>query len=124
MATAAKLVIAEVQEIVPVGQLHPNEIHTPGCFVDFLVEAKITNQDLGSSASVPTSDKRVDGNRIAMARAALAHIHRGDIVNLGVGIPTLVADLISPEDGIIMHTENGMLGVGPAPEMGGPWTIQ
>ena len=43
----------------------------------------------------------------------------GDVVNLGVGIPTLVADLITPEDGLILHTENGMLGVGPAPESGG-----
>jgi len=41
------------------------------------------------------------------------------VVNLGIGIPTLVADLITPESGIIMHTENGMLGVGPAPESGG-----
>ena len=41
------------------------------------------------------------------------------MVNLGIGIPTLVADLIKPEDGIILHTENGMLGVGPAPEAGG-----
>jgi 3-oxoacid CoA-transferase len=36
-----------------------------------------------------------------------------------VGIPTLVADLITPEDGVILHTENGMLGVGPSPEEGG-----
>ena len=41
------------------------------------------------------------------------------IVNLGIGIPTLVADLIQPDDGIILHTENGMLGVGPAPTDGG-----
>ena len=41
------------------------------------------------------------------------------MVNLGVGIPTLVADLITPDHGIILHTENGMLGVGPAPEAGG-----
>ena len=54
-----------------------------------------------------------------MARTALAELNRGDIVNLGVGIPTLVADLIGPEDGIILHSENGMLGVGPEPETGG-----
>ena len=41
------------------------------------------------------------------------------MVNLGVGIPTLVADLITPEHGIILHTENGMLGVGPEPATGG-----
>jgi len=46
-------------------------------------------------------------------------LKRGDIVNLGVGIPTLVADLITAESGLILHTENGMLGVGPAPETGG-----
>jgi 3-oxoacid CoA-transferase len=40
-------------------------------------------------------------------------------VNLGIGIPTLVADLITEEHGIILHTENGMLGVGPAPSDGG-----
>ena len=56
---------------------------------------------------------------MAMARRALAELQPGDVVNLGVGIPTLVADLITPEHGIILHTENGMLGVGPAPASGG-----
>ncbi|MEM7342932.1 MAG: 3-oxoacid CoA-transferase subunit B [Chloroflexota bacterium] len=50
---------------------------------------------------------------------ALAELQYGDVVNLGIGIPTLTADLIAPEHGIIMHTENGMLGVGPAPKEGG-----
>ena len=54
-----------------------------------------------------------------MARQALAELQKGDVVNLGVGIPTLVADFITPEHGIILHSENGMLGVGPAPEDGG-----
>lgn len=54
-----------------------------------------------------------------MAKRALKELKKGDIVNLGIGIPTLVADLISVEDGIIMHTENGMLGVGPASVDGG-----
>lgn len=118
-ATAADLVIAEVEEIVPVGELDPDHIHTACCFVDFLVQASITIEDLGSSASVASSDKKVDDKRMAMAKAALKELKRDDIVNLGIGIPTLVADLIGPEDGIIMHTENGMLGVGPAPEEGG-----
>ena len=118
-ATASDLVIAEVEEIVPVGAIEPNAIHTPGCFVDYLVQAKLTEEDLGSSASVSSSLKKVDDSRMDMARAALAELSAGDVVNLGIGIPTLVADLISPEDGIIMHTENGMLGVGPEPESGG-----
>lgn len=119
MATAATLVIAEVEEIVPVGMLSPDEIVTPGIFVDVLVQVHTTLEDLGSSAAVERSGKGVDETRLTMARRALAELKPGDVVNLGVGIPTLVADLISPEDGIILHTENGMLGVGPAPERGG-----
>ncbi|MCB9150716.1 MAG: 3-oxoacid CoA-transferase subunit B [Caldilineaceae bacterium] len=119
MAMAADLVIAEVEEIVPVGQLDPNQIHTPGCFVDYLVQAHVTLADLGSSASVAGSSKKVDAARMHMARRALAELQPGDVVNLGVGIPTLVADLITPAHGIILHSENGMLGVGPEPESGG-----
>ncbi|MFN3979287.1 MAG: 3-oxoacid CoA-transferase [Caldilinea sp.] len=119
MATAADLVIAEVEQIVPVGELDPNHIHTPGCYVDYLVEAHVTADDLGSSASVKGGARKVSEARMNMARRAFAELKRGDVVNLGIGIPTLVADLIRPEDGIILHTENGMLGVGPAPEEGG-----
>jgi 3-oxoacid CoA-transferase len=117
MATAAELVIAEVQEIVPVGSLDPNEIHTPGCYVDYLIERKLSNEDLGTSAT--TGAKKVDESRLQMAKRAFAELQSGNVVNLGIGIPTLVADLIKPEDGIILHTENGMLGVGPEPTDGG-----
>ena len=119
MATAADLVIAEVEQIVPVGDLDPNQIHTPGCYVDYLVQAHVTLDDLGTSASVKGGARKVSEARMNMARRAFAELKRGDVVNLGIGIPTLVADLIRPEDGIILHTENGMLGVGPAPEEGG-----
>ena len=115
MATAADLVIAEVEHIVPVGEIEPENIHTPGCYIDYLVKAQLTLEDLGSSASVKSSLKKVDEGRMNMARRAFKELKKGDVVNLGIGIPTLVADLIKPEDGIILHTENGMLGVGPEP---------
>ncbi len=118
MATAADLVIAEVEEIVPVGDILPEFIHTPGSYVDYIVQASLTVEDLGSSASVASS-KKVSESRMNMAKRALKELKKGDVVNLGIGIPTLVADLISEEDGIILHTENGMLGVGPAPTDGG-----
>ncbi len=119
MATAADLVVAEVEHLVPVGELDPNQIHTPGSYVDYLVQAHTTLEDLGTSASVEGSAKKADDVRMKMARRALVELTRGDVVNLGIGVPTLVADLITPEDGIILHTENGMLGVGPSPETGG-----
>ena len=118
MATAADLVIAEVEEIVPVGALDPNSIHTPGCFVDYLVQARITLEDLGTSASVHSS-RKVSESRMNMARRAFKELKKGDVVNLGIGIPTLVADFIKRGSGIILHSENGMLGIGPAPTEGG-----
>ena len=119
MATAADLVIAEVEECVPAGALPPESIHTPGCFVDYLVPVRTSAADLGTSAAIEGSGKRAGEVRMQLARRALAELKPGDIVNLGVGIPTLVADLITPAHGIVLHTENGMLGVGPSPERGG-----
>ena len=40
MATAGKVVIAEVDELVPVGALSPEEVHTPGIFIDILVQVE------------------------------------------------------------------------------------
>ncbi|HOY14663.1 MAG TPA: 3-oxoacid CoA-transferase, partial [Saprospiraceae bacterium] len=118
MATAADLVIAEVEEIVPVGEITPENVHTQGCYVDYLVQASLTLSDLGTSATVSAA-KKVDDTRMNMAKRALKELKKGDLVNLGIGIPTLVADLITEEDGIILHSENGMLGVGPVPPDGG-----
>ena len=118
-ATAATLVIAEVEEIVETGEIDPNQVHTPGCYVDFLVQANLTIEDLGTSGSISGGARKTDDTRRLMAEAALAELRPGDIVNLGVGIPTLVADLITPAHGIVLHSENGMLGVGPAPDAGG-----
>ena len=119
MATAADLVIAEAEAIVPVGEIDPDHIHTPGNFVNCLVEAQTTLADLGTSADIRTLGANPAPQRMRIARRALAELKAGDVVNLGIGIPTLIANLITPEQGIIMHTENGMLGVGPAPAEGG-----
>lgn len=119
MATAADVVIAEVEEIVEVGEIRPEEVHTPACYVDFLVQAALTPADLGSSFDVGGSSRRAEPMRLAMARRAFAELHPGEVVNLGIGIPTLVSELIDPEHGVVIHTENGMLGVGPPPTSGG-----
>jgi 3-oxoadipate CoA-transferase, beta subunit len=49
-----------------------------------------------------------------IAAAVAADIPRGSYVNLGIGQPTKVADHLTRESGVVLHTENGMLGMGPA----------
>jgi 3-oxoadipate CoA-transferase beta subunit len=48
-----------------------------------------------------------------MAQIVARDIPDGSYVNLGIGQPTTVADYLSPGSGVILHTENGMLGMGP-----------
>lgn len=52
-----------------------------------------------------------------IARRAARLVQPGWVVNLGVGIPTLVSKYLDP-DRVFLHTENGMLGVGPPPQPG------
>jgi 3-oxoadipate CoA-transferase beta subunit len=54
-----------------------------------------------------------------MAERAAQDIPDGSYVNLGIGIPELVATHVPPGREFIYHTENGLLGMGPAPEPGG-----
>lgn len=51
--------------------------------------------------------------RESIARRAARLLEKGWVVNLGVGLPTLVAKYL--DDSVYLHTENGMLGVGPPP---------
>lgn len=53
-----------------------------------------------------------------MAQKVAMDIHDGAYVNLGIGIPELVAGYIPEGRDVIYHTENGLLGMGPVPEPG------
>jgi 3-oxoadipate CoA-transferase beta subunit len=55
-------------------------------------------------------------NRTQMAARVAQDIPEGWFVNLGIGIPTMVADHVPVEREVILHSENGILGMGPAPE--------
>ena len=53
-------------------------------------------------------------SRGALAARVAHDIPPGAYVNLGIGAPTLVADHLTAEQGVVLHTENGLLGMGPA----------
>lgn len=56
--------------------------------------------------------------RDQLAARIAQDIPDGAVVNLGIGAPTLVADHLPADREIILHTENGLLGMGPSPETG------
>ncbi|HEX2940028.1 MAG TPA: 3-oxoacid CoA-transferase subunit B [Rhodopila sp.] len=64
-------------------------------------------------------------SRVQMAQNAAADIPEGWYVNLGIGMPTAIADWVPAEREVIFHSENGILGMGPAPEKDKvePWLI-
>ncbi len=57
-------------------------------------------------------------SRRQMAWRAAQDIADGAYVNLGIGLPTLVSDYLPKDREIVLHSENGILGMGPAPKPG------
>jgi 3-oxoadipate CoA-transferase beta subunit len=66
----------------------------------------------------PASKTALGWSRADMARRAALDIPDGAYVNLGIGIPELVAHYVPQGREVIYHTENGLLGMGPAPAPG------
>src|SRR4030088_2113592 len=59
----------------------------------------------------------MDAQTIIARRVAL-ELHTGDLVNLGIGIPTLVANYVPVDVKVFFQSENGLIGTGPIPEQG------
>jgi len=56
-----------------------------------------------------------DDVKARIAERAARELHPGEVVNLGIGIPNLIPGFLDADSGVVLHTENGLLGVGPRP---------
>jgi 3-oxoacid CoA-transferase len=101
IAMAADCVIAEALEIVPVGVIPPDAVRTPGVLVDYLHQ----------KASV------MDAKEI-IARRVAKELRSGMLVNLGIGLPTLVSKYVPDNISVAFQSENGIIGFGAAPPDG------
>ncbi|UKZ58069.1 hypothetical protein TrVGV298_011934 [Trichoderma virens] len=123
MAKAAKLTIVEAENIVPVGEIDPDDVHLPGIFVDRVVKATVEKQvetlklrePEGEAAAAPANGSAERKRRIA--KRASKELKEGYYVNLGVGIPTMAANFIPQERTVWLQSENGLLGMGPHPTL-------
>ncbi|PSS23478.1 hypothetical protein M430DRAFT_97873 [Amorphotheca resinae ATCC 22711] len=120
MAKAAKVTIVEADNIVKVGEIHPDQIHLPGIYVDRIVptttEKTIEIVKLREEAGSEGEKKSASAlRRERIAKRVAKELKNGYYVNLGVGIPTLAPSFLSPDVKVWIQSENGLLGMGPYP---------
>ena len=118
-AKAGRVTVAEVEEIVEIGELNPHEIHTPGNYIDRILLSKDLEKPIEQlTLAGKVRVKGFSPAREWQAKRISQEFKNGMYANLGIGMPTLVANYIPDDITVTLHAENGLLGVGPFPQEG------
>jgi 3-oxoacid CoA-transferase len=117
-AKAAKICIAEVEELVEAGQIPPDQVHLPGLYVHRIIHASINEKriekvrfsETADSAEAATAEgSQTQAMRDRIGRRAAKEFKDGMYVNLGIGIPTLASNNVPPGIKVTLQSENGKL---------------
>ncbi|XP_005395323.1 PREDICTED: succinyl-CoA:3-ketoacid coenzyme A transferase 2, mitochondrial [Chinchilla lanigera] len=118
MCKAADVTVVEVEEIVDVGTFAPEDIHVPNIYVNRVIKgAKYEKriERLTTRTAESTQGRDAGDIRTRIIKRAALEFEDGMYANLGIGIPLLASNYISPNMMVHLHSENGILGLGPFP---------
>lgn len=121
MCKAADVTVVEVEEIVDVGSFAPEDIHVPKIYVHRLLKGDKFEKRIERLSTRKEGDGKIktgrpkEGLRERIIRRAALEFEDGMYANLGIGIPLLASNFISPNMTVHLQTENGVLGLGPYP---------